>query len=190
MVAVALTWLLKEPTFTSSQLYVFLKQRTAVLRMRAGLSAEYFPEDLLRSKAKAPDWAVTAQILRDIRDLAEVRRVSTLFFLVPAPYQVDTVSFHRALRGFRVDPATVDLDQPDRLLAEAMQAYRLDVLDVLADFRRAQASGTRLYGSVDSHLSPEGHELLESLLEPVVIARVSRPTRRARAVTAFLHIPK
>src|SRR6266516_2392680 len=34
-----------------SQLYFFLKQRTAVLRMRAGLTTEYLPEDLLRSKA-------------------------------------------------------------------------------------------------------------------------------------------
>src|SRR5213593_2257876 len=106
-----------------AHLYVFLKQRTAVLRMRAGLTTEYFPEDLLRNKAGAPDWSVTAQILRDIRDLAEARQVPTLFFLIPAPYQVDTAAFHRALRGFKVEPAAVDLDQPNRLLAQAMRAY-------------------------------------------------------------------
>src|SRR5439155_1700487 len=87
--------------------------RTAVLRMRAGLTTEYFPEDLLRSKAKAPDWSVTAQILRDIRDLAAARKVPTLFFLIPAPYQGDTAAFRRALRGFKVDPAGVLLRHPE-----------------------------------------------------------------------------
>jgi hypothetical protein len=173
-----------------SHLYVFLKQRTAVLRMRAGLTTEYFPEDLLRSKAGAPDWSVTAQILRDIRDLGAARNIPTLFFLIPAPYQTDTAAFRRALRGFKVDPAAVDLDQPNRLLTEAMHALGLDVLDVLADFRRAEASGSRLYGSVDLHLSPEGHDLLERLVEPEVVARLSRPTRGARAVPAFSATPK
>jgi len=173
-----------------SHLFVFLKQRTAVLRMRAGLTTEYFPEDLLRSKAKAPDWSVTAQILRDIRDLGAARNVPTLFFLIPAPYQTDTAAFRRALRGFRVDPAAVDLDQPNRLLAEAMHAHGLDVLDVLADFRRAEASGSRLYGSVDLHLSPEGHDLLERLVDPGVVAGLSRPTRGVRALPAFSATPR
>ncbi len=113
----------------------------------------------------------------------------TLFFLIPAPYQADTAAFRRALRGFKVDPAAVDLDQPNRLLAQAMHAYGLDVLDVLADFRQAEASGSRLYGSVDLHLSPEGHDLLERLVEPGVVARLSRPTRGVRAVPAFSATP-
>jgi len=61
------------------------------------------------------------------------------------------------------------------------------VLDVLADFRRAEASGGRLYGSVDLHLSPEGHDLLELLLEPIIAARLSRPVQ---PVPAFFGIPK
>ena len=69
----------------------------------------------------------------------------------------------------------------------AMHAYGLDVLDVLADFRRAEASGSRLYGSVDLHLSPEGHDLLELLLEPIIAARLSRPVQ---PVPAFFGIPE
>jgi len=64
------------------------------------------------------------------------------------------------------------------------------VLDVLADFRRAEASGSRLYGSVDLHLSPEGHDLLERLVEPGVVARLSRPTRGVRALPAFSATPR
>ena len=168
-----------------SQLYVFLKQRTAVLRMRARLTTEYFPEDLLRREAASPRWVVTAQICRDIRDLAQAHGAPTLFVLIPASFQVDTAAFYQALKGFKIDPGAVDLDQPDRLLASAMHAYQLEVVDVLLDFRRAERSGTRLYGTVDSHLSPAGHDLLERLIEPAVTERVSAPARRAPLVAAF-----
>jgi hypothetical protein len=161
-----------------SHLFVFLKQRAATLRMRAGLSADYFPDDLLRREASSPRWTVTAQILRDIRDLARARKTPTLFALIPASFQVDTGAFQRALRGYKLDPAAVDPDQPERLLSEAMRAYGLDVIDLLPDFRRADRAGSRLYGTVDPHLSPAGHELLERLLEPAVVARLARAAER------------
>jgi len=75
----------------------------------------------------------------------------------------------------------VDLEQPERLLTDAMGPYHLDLVDVLAAFRGAASSGNRLYGTVDPHLSPEGHELLARLVEPVVAARLSASpsTRRS-----------
>ena len=157
-----------------SHLFVFLKTRAAALRMRAGLSADYFPDDLLRREASSPRWTVTAQMLRDIRDLAQAHHMPTLFALIPAAFQVDTAAFHRALRGYNIDPTAVDLDQPERLLSDAMRAYGLDVIDVLPEFRQGEHDGRRLYGTVDPHLSPEGHELLEQLLEPAIMARLAR----------------
>ena len=168
-----------------SQLFILLKQRAATLRMRLGLTADYFPEELLRREASSPRWSVTAQICRDIRDVAQAHAAPTLFVLIPAAFQVDTAAFYPALKGFKIDPAAVDLDQPDRLLTSAMRAHALDVVDVLSDFRQAVRSGTRLYGSVDPHLSPEGHELLERLIEPTVSARLSTPARRAPPGAAF-----
>ena len=160
-----------------SELFNFLKERAATLRMRLGLTADYFPEDLLRREESSPRWSVTAQICRDIRDLARAHGASTMFVLIPDSFQVDTAAFYRALKGFKIDPAAVDLEQPERLLDSAMRAYHLDVLDVLPAFRRAERSGTRLYGAVDSHLSPQGHEVLEQLIEPIVMARLSAPAR-------------
>jgi len=165
-----------------SHLFVFVKQRASTLRMRTQLTAEYFPEDLLRRQATSPGWVVTAQILRDIRDLALAHKTPTIFFLIPAPFQVDTAAFFGALKGFQIDAAAVDLDQPERLLTDAMRAYGLDVVDVLPEFRAAERSVSRLYGTVDPHLSPEGHRLLERLLEPAVAARLPRPGRRTPLV--------
>lgn len=164
-----------------SHLFVFVKQRASTLRMRTRLTAEYFPEDLLRREATSPGWVVTAQILRDIRDLALAHKTPTVFVLIPAPFQVDTAAFYRALKGFQIDAAAVDLDQPERLLTDAMRAYGLDVVDVLPEFRAAERS-SRLYGTVDPHLSPEGHQLLERLLEPVVAARLQHPGPRTPLV--------
>jgi hypothetical protein len=165
-----------------SHLFVLLKKQASTLRMRLGLTADYFPDDLLRREASSPRWAVTAQICRDIRDLASVHGVPSVFFLIPAPYQVDTAAFYRALKGFRIDQTAVDLEQPERLLSSAMAVYRLDVVDVLPDFRRAERSGSHLYGSVDPHLSPEGHDVLERLVEPVVQARLAYPPGHVRLV--------
>jgi hypothetical protein len=165
-----------------SQLYILVKKQASTLRMRVGLTADYFPVELLRREAGSPRWGVTAQICRDIRDLARAHDVPTLFMLIPAPFQADTAAFYRALKGFSIDSSAVDLDQPERLLTSAMRAYALDVVDVLAEFRQAERNGSRLYGTVDPHLSPEGHDLLERLVEPVVAAKLSHPPRRTPLV--------
>ena len=161
-----------------SQLYVFCKTRLDVLLRQLGLTAAYFPDDLLRQEAASPRWAVTAQILSDIKDVARAHGVRTLFVLVPSPAQVDSAEFLRDLKGFRIDPAAVDIAQPDRLLTAAMKAHELDLVDVFPEFQRAEQAGARLYGAVSRHLSPAGHALLEQVLEPLVVARLATPGRR------------
>lgn len=158
-----------------SHLFILLKTQLNAVLTRFGLTAEEFPVDLLRREAGSPRWAVTAEILRDIRDVARTHGVPALFVLIPAPYQVDVVEFQRALRGFRIDPAEVDLDQPNRLLTATMQVHQLDVFDALPEFRRAQRAGQRLYGKVDRHFGPAGHALLERLIEPLVVAHLPAP---------------
>lgn len=165
-----------------SHLFLLAKKQASTVRMRLGLTAEYFPDELLKREATSPRWQVTAEICRDIRDLARAHGAPTVFMLIPAPFQVDTAAFYRALQGFKIDQAAVDLDQPERLMTVAMRTYGLDVVDVLPEFRRAERSGSRLYGTVDPHLSPDGHELLEHLVEPALVAHLARPARRAPLV--------
>ncbi|HEV2750270.1 MAG TPA: hypothetical protein VGV12_07090 [Gemmatimonadales bacterium] len=161
-----------------SQLFVFVKTRMETIRSRLGLTGEEFPVDLLRREASSPRWAVTAEICRDIRDAAVVHQIPVLFVLVPAPYQVDSADFAHALADFKIDPAAVDLDQPERLLSDAMRVYRLPMIDVLPDFRRSSAAGSHLYGNVDRHLSTAGHDLLERLVEPAVVSYLTPRQRR------------
>ena len=160
-----------------SQLFIFVKTRAEAMRARLGLTAEEFPIDLLRREADSPRWSVTGEICRDIREAARAHGVPVLFVLVPAPYQVDSADFAQALRQFEIEPGAVDLEQPNHLLAEVLRRYRLTILDALPEFRREANTGAHLYGRVDRHLSPEGHDVLERLVEPAVAASLSRPGR-------------
>jgi hypothetical protein len=68
----------------------------------------------------------------------------------------------------RWDVTTGMLDQPSRLIGDRLRARHLDVVDVLGSFRAMNAKGPKLYGDVDRHLSPRGHEVLALLVEPRV----------------------
>ncbi len=160
-----------------SHLFILFKRHAQVLLMRLGLTAASFPVELMRREATAPRWAVTAGICRDIAVAARRRGVTTLFVLLPTPYQVDSTEFWRSVRGFGIDPATVDLEQPDRLLGGELRARGLRIVDVLPAFREAHRAGAELYGRVDPHFSPEGHQLLDRLLEPVVVGYLAAPSR-------------
>jgi hypothetical protein len=120
---------------------------------------------------------VTAGICRNIAVAARRRGVTTLFVLLPTPYQVDSTEFWRSVRGFGIDPASVDLEQPDRLLGGELRARGLRTVDVLPAFREAHRAGADLYGRADPHFSPEGHQLLDRLLEPVVVGYLAAPSR-------------
>jgi len=58
------------------------------------------------------------------------------------------------------------------------------VFDALPGFLQLQRSGGRLYGTVDPHLTPQGHDVLERLVEPLVVARLAPATGRAALVPA------
>ena len=58
----------------------------------------------------------------EIAQTAAAHGARTLFVLVPAPFQVDEAAFDQYIRGFDIDPATVDLDQPNRRMVEELSA--------------------------------------------------------------------
>ena len=153
-----------------SQLFILFKRRAETALMRWGLSAEYFPVELLRSEDRSPRWSVTADICQDIAEEGRRRGVPTVFVLIPTSLQIDRDEFWRFARGFRIDPETVDLEQPNRRLALELTTRGLRIIDALPAFRDEHRAGQQLYGRVDRHLAPAGHEVLERLLEPIVAA--------------------
>lgn len=148
-----------------SHAYVLLKNQLATLRMKLGLTADYMPLEYRRAEATAGRWQVAAGLLEDLAKVAEARGAPTLFVLIPERFQVYEDEFARYLAGFGIDSSTVDVDQPSRLLFEAMTGRGLHVVDALPVFRAAASSGgPRLFGRVDQHLSPTGHVVLAQVI--------------------------
>ncbi len=165
-----------------SHLFVLLKSRLETLRMRLGLTAAYFPPDFNKSVAEDGRWDNTATILEEIAVAARKTGVEPIFVLLPAPYQIDPALMMQYARGFGLDTASIDAEQPNRLLAAAMTARGLRNIDVLPAFREAQRAGTHLYGTVDQHFTAAGHALLTAQVLPLIAEQLS-PRSASRPAT-------
>ena len=157
-----------------SHLFILLKNQLQVVRMRMGLTAQYMPPQYLRSEEKAARWRITAELSRDLASAAAAKGVPTLFVLIPESFQVYESVFRDYVAGFGIDTATLDLNQPNRLLGAEFTAAGLRFVDVLPEFR-AQAGAQRLYGSVDTHFAPPAHELLAKLVAPRAESLLVKP---------------
>jgi hypothetical protein len=149
-----------------SHLYILAKNQLSTLRMRLGMTKDYLPPEYRLVEANSTRWRNTAEICADLARAAAARSVPVLFVLIPERFQVYPDEFRRYLRGFGIDSATVDVDQPSTLLSGEFAAAGLTVVDLLPTMRAAAASGPRLYGTVDQHLSAAGHQVLAAALRP------------------------
>jgi len=162
-----------------SHLYLLFRNRLQTLRMRLDLAPLTFPPQFLRSEAAAPRWDVTADLLEEIHELAARRGVPALFVLIPAPFQVDSADLGRYVRGFDLDPTSIDLELPNRTLDEELSARGLWVYDPLEAFRSAHDGGRRLFGDVDPHFTPTGNALFAELVAPLAAGLLSSPRQGA-----------
>jgi hypothetical protein len=85
---------------------------------------------------------------------------------LPAPYQVHQQVFREYVRGFGLDEATVDLDQPNKRLTEELRKRGITPLDPLGFLRGEADAGEQLYGEVDNHFNGNGHRALAEFLFP------------------------
>lgn len=176
---------------TRSHLFVLAKNGLRGWLLPAGLTAVEFPFGLRRSEASSPRWEVTSGICADLAAAAAARGVTALFVLIPEPYAVDPASPEEISRAFRVDTSEIDPDQASRILGRALAQRSLATLQVLDSFRLAHTRGVGLFGKVDRHLTPDGHELLARLVEPAATAALQRePTRSETATPAGRRAPR
>ena len=89
--------------------------------------------------------------------------------LIPASYQVNKKTFDWYLNAFEIDPALVDLDQPSKILTAELTRRNLKVIDTTEALRRAYNTGAgELYGKIDPHFSPKGHQIVAETLIPYI----------------------
>jgi len=151
-----------------SQLASLVWTSTEWIRPRFGLAEWDFPEDIRRSRAESSRWDVSAHICERIAAMADSNGVHAEFVLIPQYAQMQPDAIDAYARSFGVDPADVDVDQPNRLLLAAMRARGLDVIDALEPLRAAFRGGTSVFGHVDHHLSADGHRVVAGLVAPAL----------------------
>lgn len=153
---------------TRSHLFQLVKNSMAVPLAQIGLTANYFPPVFQVEDRKSQRWEVTTGILKSIQEEFASRKIPTVFILIPTPYQVDSESFEKYRKGFGIDASAVDLEGPNKILGERMREAGLMGIDPLLAMRARKQSGIDLYGHVDGHLNPAGHQFLAEVLLPEI----------------------
>jgi hypothetical protein len=161
-----------------SHLYILAKKQLRAVRMRAGLTAESLPQELLRRNSMDAAADTTVVILKEMASIAQAHQVPIRFFLLPSSYQVDSAELHTFMRGFKIQASEIDVDQPNRLLASRLAEAGLPFTDVTDALRAARQSGERMNGAVDAHLSPQGHKVVAAVVLPQVMAMLSAESCR------------
>jgi hypothetical protein len=158
-----------------SHVFIMLKTATENFRAKLGVGGPEFPYEIRRSEATSSRWAVTADIGHDLAQLADAHGVPLVFVLLPSVYQVDTTVARQFAETFGLDRADVDLEQPNRLMQDALEARGVRAIDALPVLREAYGRGESLFGAIDQHFSPTGHEALADLLLPSLLAVLGDP---------------
>lgn len=154
---------------TRSQSYMLFKTRLRQ-RVRRARQGRYFPEIYLASTADSPRWKVTASVCAKIQSEFERHETPVFFVLIPVFYQVDVGYFDDYVARCGFAPDTVDVDQPNRLLAREFVARGLEVLDPLDLMRRNRRQGVDMYSGWDPHFTEEGNLFMAEYISPAIIS--------------------
>jgi hypothetical protein len=149
-----------------SQLFVFVRTKLHWLAVRANLSHAYFPTIMYRRELKTDRFEVTTDVLADLDKLGRKQGVPVLFVLIPSDVQVQRDKLNGYVAALKIDPATIDADQPNTVLYERLVGRGVNVVDAMPGLRAAASRGEHLYGEVDPHLTAAGHRVLWSVVQP------------------------
>lgn len=104
-------------------------------------------------------WEVTRQLLERAQRIAEGEGAKLAVFTIPLFIQVSPEHLEDFLSLQHLDPRRLDLDRPQRVVAEWGAKRGVEVIDLLPEFRAASRRGRSLYLVRDGHWNREGHAL-------------------------------
>ena len=167
-----------------SHLVVLLKGRLLNLWLRLGLSGYHFDTIYLTSHADSPRWAMTTGLIERAIAAAARSTARAMVVLIPPDFVVDKAMGRVHAAGQGADSELVDLDQPARLLGRKLRDAGILVLDPTRHFETLHEQGVELYGRVDRHLTPRGHDELARFILPAVVEQLSNGNAPAPAPTS------
>ena len=120
---------------------------------------------------------LTLQALDDIHQWCEQRQVPMLLLAIPRSIQIYDWELERWKQSFKVQTEELDIDQPQRVLAEWATNEHVLLCDLLPAFRlyAKEHPKERLFFYPDSHMNANGHRLTASLLADSLKRNKIRP---------------
>jgi hypothetical protein len=159
-----------------SHLYVFARNWRELRRMRSAPRQRHVLTSIMRDEAASRDWQVTGEVLADIAAQAAPRQTHVLYILIPPHYYVDEDELATYVWAMGFDRARVDVGQPARLLTAELARKGLTVFDATPALKRAYDAGRKdLYGRIDRHLAPAGHQVMADALRSMVMPHLVAP---------------
>ena len=153
---------------TRSHLFSLVKDKGKFLLMRLGLSAHYFPKVLLLEQKEGEAWELTAELCSEMQATASAHGVPITFFLIPGVYMVDPAIATAYAEALDIPSDAYNIEQPSAIMTRLLNERGLPVVDLTPQFIAAKEKA--LFGTVDTHLSPDGHEVVAEGAEQVVRA--------------------
>jgi hypothetical protein len=166
----ALIYPINDVLKTRSQLWILAKRSGISVLRRLGLAEDTVPEIYQIAKRDSlVVWEVTSEIFLDIESRFVQAGTPVLFVLLPQSFQVEREVWQDWIRSAGVPVDSVDLELPNYVLANAFESRGMVLHDALYFLRVKAQEAEPLYGKVDRHFSPTGHEAMaEFLLETII----------------------
>lgn len=110
-------------------------------------------------------WEITEALLAQVKREVEGRGGRLVLVAAPSDLQVRPADWERILRENSLPAKDFDLEKPNRLLAEIAGRQMLPLIDLLPEFRRAEAaSAGGLFFRQNRHWTPEGHQVAAAVI--------------------------
>jgi len=118
-------------------------------------------------------YEATEKILERLKKKADTIHARLVVVIIPTRSQVDPVAFGAELARMNLNPDDYDLEKPNRWLREALDAMRVQVIDLTPGFRsqRGADKNSRLYFEIDRHWTEQGHALAARLIAASLFPR-------------------
>lgn len=154
------------------KLFTFFQQRGIAHAQQPNIPAYDMP---IFGKRYTEDtyaaWEESFALIKVMREHADTIDAQVVLFAIPAAFQVDRGKFTELMRQTGLDPAQIEVEKPNALLAEFAEQQNITLIDPLPLFRELNGNNS-FYWRIDDHFNAAGNalaaETLFTALQPLL----------------------
>lgn len=110
-----------------------------------------------------PQFEYSLQAVVEMSNILEEQNIPFLVAIYPSEYQIDRTLASKIFTAYELNPENYDLELPQKVVIETLEAHGIDYLDMLEPFQEAGKDEV-LYILRDTHWNLKGNQLAANLL--------------------------